>query len=75
MDTVSEATVVVSSITHAIRGERILKEKGFSAYMDRDVARFGKYGCGYCIKIRGNYAPAVQILRAAKVKIREVVID
>lgn len=66
-------TVVVSSITYAMRGQQLLQNKGYKAYVDRDLTAFGKYGCGYCIRIQGpNVRQAVELLEENKIKIKEV---
>lgn len=68
-----EATVVVSSITHAIKGQNILTgQRGITAWIDRDLEAYGQYGCGYCIRIRGDCSRAVALLQERKVKIKEV---
>ena len=67
-------TVIVSSITYAMKGQRILANNGFGSYVDRDIKAYGKYGCGYCIRITsGDPGRAVELLRAHQIKIKEVV--
>ena len=70
----AQTTVIVSSITYAMKGQRILESRGFRSYIDRDVKAYGKYGCGYCIRITsGDPKKAVELLREHQIKIKEVV--
>lgn len=73
VESVERATVVVSSITHAMRGEQLLRAAGFRVYMDRDTKLFGKYGCGYCLRIVGSCDAAIALLRQNRIKVREVI--
>ena len=44
--------IPVSSLTYAIKGQRLLEQNGYTAWPDRDHDRVT--GCGYKLTIRGG---------------------
>ncbi len=60
--------ITFRSITAAQRGERILKEAGIPAAMQRTPRWMQERGCGYCLRLREDRAaPAVGALRSEKI--------
>ena len=48
---------MVSSITHAIRGRDLLKQKGFKASIQKTPGGLDTAGCGYSIFVDKNLVP------------------
>lgn len=65
--------VVVSSITHAMSGQRLLADFGIRSMVDRDVNTYGRYGCGYILRIADNCERAVAILERSRINIKEII--
>ncbi len=56
--------ITFRSITAAQRGERVLKEAGIGAAMQRTPRWMQERGCGYSLKLRGGLqAQAIAALR------------
>lgn len=62
---------LLSSITSAMKGEKILKNGGYKAYVFRDTS-MNPYGCGYVIKAFGEKEKMNSILRSSGIKINEI---
>ena len=60
---------MVSSITHAIRGRDLLKQKGFKASIQKTPGGLDTAGCGYRIYVDKNIDSAQKIVSAAGIKI------
>ncbi len=60
---------MVSSITHAIRGRDLLKQKGFKASIQKTPGGLDTAGCGYSIYVDNNIDSAQKIVSAAGIKI------
>ena len=61
--------IMVSSITHAIQGREILRQRGIKAYVERTPGGRDRVGCGYSIRVDSNVDMAEEILRASGIKI------
>lgn len=61
--------IMVGSITHAIRGRDLLREKGFKAYIEKTPGRLDSAGCGYSISFVENPELALQIITSAGIKV------
>lgn len=68
--TVKQTLFVVSSITYAIKGRDILRQKGFRAYVERAPLNSGNAGCGYSIYVPEHAEEAEKILQASGIRIR-----
>lgn len=66
-----EYLFLLSSITSAMKGEGILRQKGFRANVFKDT-NLNPYGCGYVIKAFGEKEKMEAILKAAGVRINEI---
>ena len=65
--------IMISSITHALKGRDALRRRGFSVRMERIPGGRDSYGCGYSIYICSrDTAEAVLILESAGVRINGV---
>ena len=64
--------IVTGTVTYAIRGRDILRNKGFVATVERNNSGLGRFGCGYGIVVKGDIDKAVQILNDNSIKIIEV---
>lgn len=67
---IMDAYIIVSSITYAYKGQRLLERKGCTAYIERAPTQLSKCGCHYLLRIHGfPLERAVQILRQGRVRI------
>ncbi len=60
---------MVSSITHAIRGRDLLKNKGFKAAIEKTPGKLDTAGCGYSISVQNNPEAALKIIKEAGIKV------
>ena len=65
----NQQKIMVSSITHAIKGRDLLRQRGIKAYVERTHAGRDRVGCGYSISVDGDGDAAEEILRGAGIKI------
>lgn len=54
--------LVISSVTHALRGQTILGRHGIQAYIERNAKYLSSHGCGYVLKINTDPYAARDIL-------------
>ena len=64
-------SILVSSITYAIKARDILRESGFRAYVARTPNNMERQGCGYSVVFEGSKERALEILRGARIRILE----
>lgn len=62
---------LLSSVTSAMKGEKLLLKNGFRAYVFRD-GKVNPYGCGYVIKVRGDKEKLSEILKNGGVRVNEI---
>ncbi len=60
---------MVSSITHAIRGRDLLKNKGFKATIEKTPGKLDTAGCGYSISVLAHIDAALKIISEAGIKV------
>jgi len=60
-----------NSVTTAMRGETLLRNKGIRASVFRD-GTLNPHGCGYIIKVRGNKEEISALLQKAGIRFNEV---
>lgn len=60
------------SVTYAQRAKRILDGAGISCYLHRAPSALASGGCGYCVSLRNDVEPGVQLLKAAGVPFSRV---
>lgn len=65
-------SIITGTITYAIRGRDILRQKGFAANMEKTKQNL-THGCGYSITVSGDINKIEAILKNAGVKILEIV--
>ena len=58
--------IMVSSITYAIQGRDILRQRGMKAYIERTPGGRDRAGCGYSIYVDSNTDMAEDILRPVR---------
>ncbi|MCL2579634.1 MAG: DUF3343 domain-containing protein [Oscillospiraceae bacterium] len=69
----SGGTIVLSSITWAIRAQKLLEAQGIASNM-RKISKIGKLrGCGYGLEIADHLEAAVRILDNGKIKYIDVI--
>ena len=54
--------IPVSSLTYALKGQKLLEQKGFRAWAGRDHDRI--QGCGYKLTVKGDAQRAKQLLQS-----------
>ena len=60
----NEWMITFRTVTYAQRGERILQRGKINCQLQRTPKHLTERGCGYCLRIRGQDAPAaVALLR------------
>lgn len=65
-------TIFVSSVTHAMRAERLLARHGIWVQIGRQTNAEGRLGCGYYLRVRArDAARATALLRQAGVRLPE----
>lgn len=62
---------LTSSVTTAMKGEKILMANGFRAFVLRD-GTINPYGCGYVIRALGDWNTMADILKKRGVRINEI---
>ncbi|MBQ7123715.1 MAG: DUF3343 domain-containing protein [Oscillospiraceae bacterium] len=62
---------LLSSITSAMKGEKILQKSGIKAFVFRDT-KINPYGCGYIIRALGEKEKMTELLRKGGVRINEI---
>lgn len=62
----------VGSVTNAMRGKRLLEEKGIRAYLHRALHPSDADGCGYSLLITDSVQTATQILQKSGVRVIRV---
>lgn len=62
---------LLSSITSAVKGEKILRGNGYKANVFRDTS-MNPYGCGYVIKAFGNKENMAALLKKGGVRVNEI---
>ena len=66
-----EYLFLLSSITSAMKGEKILLKNGFRASVYKDTST-NPYGCGYIIKAFGEKEKMAEILKKSGIRINEI---
>ncbi|MBR2041410.1 MAG: DUF3343 domain-containing protein [Oscillospiraceae bacterium] len=62
---------LLSSITSAMKGEKILRGAGYRASVFRDTS-MNPYGCGYVIKAFGEKEKMSTLLKKSGIRINEI---
>lgn len=58
----------VGSLTHALRGQKLLERYGYSAWASRDHHP-SRHGCGYQLTVKGDAQQARQLLLAHGIRL------
>lgn len=64
--------ITTGTVTYAIKGRDILRQKGYKVKIERITSGKGANGCGYGIILDGDIGEAEKILQTAGVKILEI---
>lgn len=64
--------ITFRSVTHAQRGERILKGGGIRCSLRRTPRWMEEQGCGYCVGLDASPERAMALLRGAQIPWRRV---
>lgn len=70
--TMKRYIISTGTVTYAIKGRDLLRQKGYNVKIERITSGMGSAGCGYSIILTGDIAPAEKLLRDAGVKILEI---
>lgn len=62
--------IPVTSLTYALKGQRLLQQYGIMAWPGRDHQRTS--GCGYQLTVRGDAEKARQLLEQNGIRLKEV---
>lgn len=71
----SKAVIRLSSVTYAIRAQRILEQNGIRSYVKRVTTSMQALGCGYGLEIFGDVNVATKLITDAGINIVEVSSD
>lgn len=66
-----ECFFLLSSITSAMKGEKILSQNGYRAFVFKDT-NINPYGCGYIIRAFGDKNKMAEILKKSGIRINEI---
>lgn len=69
----SRPVIRLSSITYAIRGQKLLEQQGITAHIKKLSKNTYVNGCGYGLEISGDVQSAAQILEGSDIRIIEIV--
>lgn len=61
--------LIVSSITHALRGKELLERAGFRAQITRLPRGVENAGCGYCVYVNRDTERAEQLLKSSGIRV------
>ncbi len=64
--------IVTGTVTYAMRGRDMLKNKGFKASIERSASGFKSDGCGYGIRVSGNIDEIKSLLLSGGIKIKRI---
>ena len=62
----------LSSVTYSIRAQKLLEQRGIKSYIKKLTKGLDVGGCGYGLEVHGDLDTAVNILRAADIRVIEV---
>ena len=69
----NDSVIVTGTVTYALKGRNILRDKGYKAGVKRLSSSLKGVGCGYAIEISGDDGKAVEILKRNGVKILKII--
>jgi len=69
---VSPGVIRLSSVTYAIRAQKLLEQQGIRSYVKRVTSTTQANGCGYGLEINGNLEAAQRIITASGIRIVEI---
>jgi len=67
-----DCTVIVGSVTYAMKAKDLLQKKGYKAYIERKTKE-NKSGCGYGVVTNGDKEKIEKILRENNVKYTKII--
>lgn len=67
----NETTILVSSVTNAMRGKELLVRNGFSVQIQRFFHINDQNGCGYQLLVRGDGNRAKELLKTAGLRFKD----
>lgn len=65
----NKLVITTGTVTYAIKGRDILRNKGYQAKIERKSSASGSAGCGYTVVTSGEKGKILDILKSAGVKI------
>ena len=71
----TSGTIILNSITWAIRAQKLLEKEGISTNI-RKITKVGKlHGCGYGLRVDNDLQAALRLLDEGKIKYIDVIAD
>lgn len=65
--------IIVKSITHAMKGQKLLSSNRISSSLERNAKAVGMYGCGYGLRVQiRDVDMAVRVLKSSGIKITDI---
>ena len=64
--------ITFRSVTHAQRGDRVLREAGLRCVLARTPRWMEERGCGYCLRLHNEWRAAAAALDRAGVEYRKI---
>lgn len=68
----SKHIIRLTSVTYAIRAQKLLEQRGFRAHVKKLVKSLSVHGCGYGVEFSGDPDAALRIIESAGIRIVEV---
>lgn len=68
----NRAVIRLSSVTYAIRAQRILEQHGIRSYVKRVTRSLQTTGCGYGLEINGDVGAAHTLLERSGIRVLEI---
>lgn len=65
--------LILTSVTYAIRAQKLLERRGIRAYIKRNVNGLSSHGCGYGVMVNGDAQVASQILALAGIRVKGII--
>ncbi len=65
--------ILVNSVTHAVKGQKLLLGYGISSNIVRNIKKGNTSGCGYGLSLRSDPLEAQNILMKEGIKVLDIV--
>lgn len=67
--------IVLTSITYAMKAQRLLQSNGIKSYLERNMEKYGEFGCGYVLQVpqKHKQQQAIDLLKSRNFKISKLI--